>query len=111
MFLKLLMFFIIIVAANNAKAQSQQQQKNLGKILYNQKSWQQSKSPYKTIYNNNLSYKVPIYPGQQSNIVASPQNKIIANPNKINSSFTIKLPANYLLRKSDTINIQKKLLK
>ena len=62
MILKPLVFFIIIVAANNAETQNNQQQKNLGKILNDQKLWQQSKMPTKTIYNNNSSYKVPLFP-------------------------------------------------
>jgi hypothetical protein len=111
MSLKNLLAIIIIVATNNAGAQDKQQQKNLGKILNDQKLWQQSKMPTKTIYYNNSLYQVPLFAGQrfyQGEGIVPYGNKTVPKANKINPTFKIKYPISFPFYKTDSFNNRNK---
>ena len=103
--LKFLMPVILVITVNTAVAQDKQQ-KVLGKILTDQKKWQQSKMPTTNYYNGNFTYKTPLFPGERlytGSGISPYQNITVPRKTKTNFSMNIKYPVNYPALKRDSL--------
>ncbi len=98
--------FLIVLVANSASAQNKQQQIT-ERIIIDQKLWQQSKMPTRTIYNNNFTYKVSLFPNEHRSSgrsISHYQNITVPKKEKTNFSIRTNPPLNYPGFKKDSLN-------
>lgn len=104
---------ICLFIASALDAQTKQQQQILGRILTDQKQWQQSKMPTRTYYNRNYSYKVPRYPETNlpGNGLSHYEITTVPTAEKTHLSYRVKYPQNSPVYKQDSVNKNKSFVK